>query len=306
MTLIRSMLKVMLSKMLKLRLMLQGVLRVMLRIFLKMLLRLMVVMFTLRASLMVRLTLRYRLMLRLMLNVMLYPTTTSCCCCSVFADICVSCVLQEQELYQREGLGVNEVHYVDNQDCIGTRPPLKLFELWQEVLVADCGCCAPFFSSDLVEAKLVGILDILDEENRLPQPSDQHFTDTVHSKHKNHFRLTVGGTGSHTASSPHPTSLAYSSAHILLGIVLFSLKLIFFVFCFFTFFFFSYFDVPNVLLCVCFSLLLVLHVFVFFFASSLFVFFLFFAFFLASILRLCVPSDPQKVQAGCPQKCERR
>lgn len=44
---------------------------------------------------------------------------------------------------------------------------------------------------DLVEAKLVGILDILDEENRLPQPSDQHFTDAVHSKHKSHFRLTV-------------------------------------------------------------------------------------------------------------------
>ncbi|KAI2644287.1 Unconventional myosin-VI [Labeo rohita] len=69
---------------------------------------------------------------------------------------------EEQELYQREGLGVNEVHYVDNQDCI-----------------------------DLVESKLVGILDILDEENRLPQPSDQHFTETVHSKHKDHFRLTV-------------------------------------------------------------------------------------------------------------------
>ncbi|XP_068199383.1 myosin VIa isoform X2 [Antennarius striatus] len=69
---------------------------------------------------------------------------------------------EEQELYQREGLGVNEVHYVDNQDCI-----------------------------DLVEAKLLGILDILDEENRLPQPSDQHFTDAVHSKHKEHFRLTI-------------------------------------------------------------------------------------------------------------------
>ncbi|XP_012729793.2 unconventional myosin-VI isoform X3 [Fundulus heteroclitus] len=69
---------------------------------------------------------------------------------------------EEQELYHKEGLGVNEVHYVDNQDCI-----------------------------DLVEAKVLGILDILDEENRLPQPSDQHFTDTVHSKHKNHFRLTV-------------------------------------------------------------------------------------------------------------------
>uniref|UniRef100_A0AAQ4PB94 Myosin VIb n=1 Tax=Gasterosteus aculeatus aculeatus TaxID=481459 RepID=A0AAQ4PB94_GASAC len=69
---------------------------------------------------------------------------------------------EEQELYQREGLGVNEVHYVDNQDCI-----------------------------DLVEAKLVGVLDILDEENRLPQPSDQHFALAVHSKHKDHFRLTV-------------------------------------------------------------------------------------------------------------------
>lgn len=44
---------------------------------------------------------------------------------------------------------------------------------------------------DLVEAKLVGILDILDEENRLPQPSDQHFAVAVHGKHKDHFRLTV-------------------------------------------------------------------------------------------------------------------
>ncbi|KAL4624029.1 unconventional myosin-VI-like [Arapaima gigas] len=69
---------------------------------------------------------------------------------------------EEQELYQKEGLGVNEVHYVDNQDCI-----------------------------DLVEAKLIGILDILDEENRLPQPSDQHFAEAVHSKHRDHFRLIV-------------------------------------------------------------------------------------------------------------------
>ncbi|XP_021565516.1 unconventional myosin-VI [Carlito syrichta] len=69
---------------------------------------------------------------------------------------------EEQELYQKEGLGVNEVHYVDNQDCI-----------------------------DLIEAKLVGILDILDEENRLPQPSDQHFTSAIHQKHKDHFRLTI-------------------------------------------------------------------------------------------------------------------
>jgi len=32
----------------------------------------------------------------------------------------------------------------------------------------------------------------LDEENRLPQPSDQHFTSVVHQKHKDHFRLSVG------------------------------------------------------------------------------------------------------------------
>ncbi|NWX64914.1 MYO6 protein, partial [Promerops cafer] len=69
---------------------------------------------------------------------------------------------EEQELYQKEGLGVNEVRYVDNQDCI-----------------------------DLIEAKLVGVLDILDEENRLPQPSDQHFTSVVHQKHKEHFRLSI-------------------------------------------------------------------------------------------------------------------
>uniref|UniRef100_A0A8V5H1B9 Unconventional myosin-VI n=1 Tax=Melopsittacus undulatus TaxID=13146 RepID=A0A8V5H1B9_MELUD len=69
---------------------------------------------------------------------------------------------EEQELYQKEGLGVNEVRYVDNQDCI-----------------------------DLIEAKLIGVLDILDEENRLPQPSDQHFTSVVHQKHKDHFRLSI-------------------------------------------------------------------------------------------------------------------
>lgn len=80
-------------------------------------------------------------MLRLMLKVMLHQTSIISCCCSVSADIFVFCVLQEQELYQREGLGVNEVHYVDNQDCIGTSPPLVLFELLREVLVADCGCC---------------------------------------------------------------------------------------------------------------------------------------------------------------------
>lgn len=45
--------------------------------------------------------------------------------------------------------------------------------------------------TDLIEGKLIGILDILDEENRLPQPSDQHFASVVHQKQKQHFRLSV-------------------------------------------------------------------------------------------------------------------
>ncbi|KAJ3613824.1 hypothetical protein NHX12_020070 [Muraenolepis orangiensis] len=60
----------------------------------------------------------------------------------------------------------------------------KLQQFFNErILKEDC--------IDLVEAKLVGILDILDEESRLPQPSDQHFAVAVHSKHSKHFRLTV-------------------------------------------------------------------------------------------------------------------
>ena len=39
--------------------------------------------------------------------------------------------------------------------------------------------------------KTSGIMDLLDEECKLPKGSPDHFTDTVHSKHKGHFRLTV-------------------------------------------------------------------------------------------------------------------
>nr|CAB3264159.1 unconventional myosin-VI [Phallusia mammillata] len=69
---------------------------------------------------------------------------------------------EEQELYAKEGLGVHEVTYADNQDCI-----------------------------DLIESPRVGILDILDEENKLPRPDDTHFTSVVHSKHKGHFRISI-------------------------------------------------------------------------------------------------------------------
>lgn len=69
---------------------------------------------------------------------------------------------QEQELYDKEGLGVKTVTYVDNQDCI-----------------------------DLIEAKKTGIIDILDEESKLPKPTAEHFTRELHQKHKNHFRLAL-------------------------------------------------------------------------------------------------------------------
>lgn len=58
-----------------------------------------------------------------------------------------------------------------------------------------CGKCVSLpvqLLSDLVESPKIGILDILDEESKLPRPSDSHFTAVVHQKHKDHFRISVG------------------------------------------------------------------------------------------------------------------
>ena len=66
----------------------------------------------------------------------------------------------EQDLYNREGLGVKNVSFVDNQDCI-----------------------------DLIEKKGHGIFSLLDEESRLPKPNYQHFTEAVHQHNFKHFRL---------------------------------------------------------------------------------------------------------------------
>ncbi|CAD5118005.1 DgyrCDS6746 [Dimorphilus gyrociliatus] len=69
---------------------------------------------------------------------------------------------EEQILYEKEGLNVKKINYIDNQDCI-----------------------------DLIEKKSIGIFDVLDEESKLPQPKPDHFTSEVHSKNKNHFRLSI-------------------------------------------------------------------------------------------------------------------
>ncbi|XP_054163685.1 unconventional myosin-VI-like isoform X2 [Oppia nitens] len=69
---------------------------------------------------------------------------------------------EEQTLYEREGLGLKKIEFIDNQDCI-----------------------------DLLEGKSSGIFDLLDEESKLPKPSTVHFTETVHKTNGTHFRLAV-------------------------------------------------------------------------------------------------------------------
>ncbi|XP_069956344.1 unconventional myosin-VI isoform X2 [Cherax quadricarinatus] len=69
---------------------------------------------------------------------------------------------EEQALYEKEGLGVRKISYVDNQDCI-----------------------------DVIEAKGSGIISLLDEESKLPKSSHTHFTAAVHNNHTNHFRLAL-------------------------------------------------------------------------------------------------------------------
>ncbi|XP_076444553.1 unconventional myosin-VI-like [Babylonia areolata] len=67
---------------------------------------------------------------------------------------------EEQALYEKEGLNVKRIEWTDNQDCI-----------------------------ELVEAKPNGIFDLLDEESKLPTPKPEHFTSEVHTRNRNHFRL---------------------------------------------------------------------------------------------------------------------
>ncbi|KAF6027803.1 MYO6 [Bugula neritina] len=67
---------------------------------------------------------------------------------------------EEQEMYEKEGLGVKRIEFTDNADCI-----------------------------ELIERKGVGIFDILDEEHKLPRPTYDHFTTEVYNKNKNHRRI---------------------------------------------------------------------------------------------------------------------
>jgi myosin-6 len=43
----------------------------------------------------------------------------------------------------------------------------------------------------LIEGKSTGIIDMLNEEGKLPKPSAAHFTANVHSNYGQHFRLAL-------------------------------------------------------------------------------------------------------------------
>ena len=44
---------------------------------------------------------------------------------------------------------------------------------------------------DLIEAKITGCFDLLDEESKLPTPRAEHFTMEVHNRNKGHPRIDV-------------------------------------------------------------------------------------------------------------------
>uniref|UniRef100_A0A0N4ZUU0 Myosin motor domain-containing protein n=1 Tax=Parastrongyloides trichosuri TaxID=131310 RepID=A0A0N4ZUU0_PARTI len=69
---------------------------------------------------------------------------------------------QEQDLYEKEGLDIGKIEFSDNLDCI---------------LV--------------MEGKGTGIIDLLNEEMRLPKPSYGHFTESVLQKHNGNFRIEI-------------------------------------------------------------------------------------------------------------------
>lgn len=79
---------------------------------------------------------------------------------------------------------MKKINYVDNADCLG-----KFSEMFLECVSKKKEKFLQI--SELIESKSYGILDMLDEESKLPKPSPQHFTSTLHQNHKHHFRLAV-------------------------------------------------------------------------------------------------------------------
>lgn len=64
---------------------------------------------------------------------------------------------QEQDIYRKEGIRVDPIEYLNNDDAI-----------------------------ELIEDPKTGIFALLDEETKMPQANDKRFTTTVHDKHGKH------------------------------------------------------------------------------------------------------------------------
>ncbi|VDM79431.1 unnamed protein product [Strongylus vulgaris] len=101
---------------------------------------------------------------------------------------------QEQELYAKEGLDVPRIEYSDNHDCIeGLDVPRIEYSdnhdcIGQSLQVTVFAGLARK-NIKLFERKPSGLLDLLDEESRLPRPSPQHYTMASYEANKGHFRL---------------------------------------------------------------------------------------------------------------------
>lgn len=67
---------------------------------------------------------------------------------------------EEQNLYEKEGLNIGRIEFIDNTDCI-----------------------------ELFETKGIGLLDLLDEEARLPTQVFKNFTKRAHEENRKNFRL---------------------------------------------------------------------------------------------------------------------
>ena len=90
----------------------------------------------------------------------------------------------EMALYTKEGLNVKSVNYIDNQDMI-----------------------------ELIECSKVGIIDVLDEEMKLPRPLDSHFAEVLHQNHKNNFRFAAPRTSKITKYKALRNSEAFILRH---------------------------------------------------------------------------------------------
>ena len=57
---------------------------------------------------------------------------------------------------------------------------------YSTVVIHSCVEYYVHYIIDLIEVKTTGIMDLLNEEYKLPKGSAEHFTDAIHCTHKNH------------------------------------------------------------------------------------------------------------------------